>query len=322
MQRPLTNHSLIQILGKSQRSRQWRAFRKEVRELPNVIGHGPGRAIFYEFANNGVHVAFTREGRVFDVSLYGPAAMHYSEALGSVQLYQLELPGGLALEDKKADIVPKLGESTMSEKRKPPMVEKNLPHKEAMRQIRSQKETIENELFVVDGVSIRCSFDSLQHGQLLSITFRNLDDRQRADICMASGQHREAIALFEKCMREKPDDFLLMTELAECHWKLEEFGQAEKYFQTAISSPLLKEVVVVPFHLSYANLLERLGRFEDACKQLLIVYREQERREDKQKEITMVRLKNLASQAGLTIEKVGSKKTTLKLAKVRKEQPG
>lgn len=293
----ITNHSLIQILGKSQLSRQWRAFRKEVRELPKVLGHGPGLAISYQFANNGILVTFSEEGRVFDVTVWGPAALHYSEALGFVQLCQLQLPAELALEDKRAEIVNKLGQPAISTKRKPPMVEKQLPPKKAMRQ---QKETIEEAVFVIDDISIDCSFDSLQRGQLLSITFKTLGDRQRAEIYQTFGQYREAIAILENCMHKKPYDFLVLSKLAVCHGKLQEFAQAENYFQTAINSPLLEGVVVVPLHLNYANLLEKLGRFEDACEQLLIVYHEQERREDEQKEVTLQRLKKLETQHGIT----------------------
>ncbi|MBS1953737.1 MAG: tetratricopeptide repeat protein [Cyanobacteria bacterium SZAS-4] len=296
----ISNHSLIQILGKSQRSRQWRAFRKEVRELPSVQGHGPGRAIFYEFVNNGIDIAFSKEGRVSDVSFWGPAALHYSESIGFVQLCQLQLPGRLTLEDKKAEMLDKLGQPVMSAKRKPPINDKYLPHKEAMRQIRNQKETIEEEIFVVDDISIICSFDSLQRGHLLSITFKTLGDRQKAEIYQTSGRYREAIALLEKCLHKTPYDFLVMSELAVCHGKLQEFAQAEKYFQTAITSPLLEGVVVTPFHLGYADLLEKLGRFDDACEQLLIVYREQERREDEQREVILQRLKKLETRVGIT----------------------
>jgi hypothetical protein len=48
----ILNHTLIRILGKSERSREWRMFRKEVHELPHVRGHGPGRAVQYRFVDN------------------------------------------------------------------------------------------------------------------------------------------------------------------------------------------------------------------------------------------------------------------------------
>lgn len=56
---------------------------------------------------------------MFDLVVWGPAALHYCAALQSFRLHEHELPGGLTLEDRKDEVTTKLGESRKGTNRQP-----------------------------------------------------------------------------------------------------------------------------------------------------------------------------------------------------------
>jgi tetratricopeptide (TPR) repeat protein len=90
------------------------------------------------------------------------------------------------------------------------------------------------------------------------------------------GEYEKAKSIFQKIVRDKSNERIVHTNYLQCLVRLKEFYEAEKYLKRQIKS---NPSVGIIYRFDYAILLETIGKFEEAQKEMEVLIHQAARTE-------------------------------------------
>jgi tetratricopeptide (TPR) repeat protein len=235
------------------------------------------------------------------------------------------LPGNIKFEYGREWIAAAFGTHTLRHRSKPAKAQAKDDGSHRQRhwlrkESTTRPESIESDMFAFEKYCVNCSYDLSDNGSLVMVQLSVFDKLRQTEVFIANHQYKEAINLLQERINDKGADFKATFDLAYCHEKLGQFEKAEEYYVHSLSSPLLKNVTVIPIHSSYAKFLESRGRKEEAFEQLLLIYTEHVRREE-DSAASLKRLTALSEQMGMSPAELDARlmKVSGKKNRVRKK---